>query len=273
MSSGTGTFESGSTKGPSQATFKSSPYGDSSWEVVGEPPRPEEFYPMQVPQLKSESSMVDPMFADFGGRGVSSDAERWHLPEHLAHEGKTGGKKAEEDSSLLKLAPEELERIKQEAYEAGRLHGIEEIAGTQSEKLQRIETSVHSVINDLRVQIEEIAVAVAKRGSELALAVGKKIIDGAVEINPEYIVKIIEEALRLAGGATIRKVRVSKQDMEFIEVIGVSKMLKEFDGSWVFEADETIRAGCVVETSAGEVDYDLDHAWDRVRDNVIKVVR
>jgi flagellar biosynthesis/type III secretory pathway protein FliH len=274
MSSGTGTFEQGNVQGgPSQSSFKSSPYDDSSWEVVGEPPRPEEFYPMQVPQLQTSASMVDPMFADFGGRGSSTDTERWHLPQHLAHEGHTGGKKAEEDPSLIKMTAEELESIKQEAFEAGRLQGIEAVVGTQSEKLQRIEASVTAAINDLRVQIEEIAVSVAKRGSELAVAIGKKIVDGAVEINPEYIVKIIEEALRLSGGATIRKVRVSKQDMEFIEVIGVSKMLKEFDGSWVFEADETVRAGCVVETSAGEVDYNLDNAWDRVRDNVIKVVR
>jgi flagellar biosynthesis/type III secretory pathway protein FliH len=49
--------------------------------------------------------------------------------------------------------------------------------------------------------------------------------------------------------------------------------MKEYDGSWSFVQDETIRAGCVVETSSGEVDFRLDQAWERIKDNVVKVLR
>ena len=33
---------------------------------------------------------------------------------------------------------------------------------------------------------------------------------------------------------------------------------QEFDGSWNFEADETIKAGCVLESSAGLIDLQID---------------
>jgi flagellar biosynthesis/type III secretory pathway protein FliH len=105
---------------------------------------------------------------------------------------------------------------------------------------------------------------------KLAVEIGEKIVGHAVEINPEYITNIVRQALGKAGGAAIKTVRVSPQDLEFIQVVGVAKQLKEFDGTWAFEADDTIRAGCVVSTSAGEVDFQIDKAWERMRDAVLK---
>ena len=112
-----------------------------------------------------------------------------------------------------------------------------------------------------------------RQAVELALQVARKIIEQAVEINPEYIIPIIREAITSSGSAIIRKVRISPQDMEFVEYAGLRKQLKEFDGSWDFEADESIRSGCIVETSASQIDYQLDKAWERVRDQVVKVIR
>ena len=34
---------------------------------------------------------------------------------------------------------------------------------------------------------------------------------------------------------------------------------------WTFEPDESIHIGCVVVTAAGEVDFNLDKAWERIR--------
>jgi len=54
--------------------------------------------------------------------------------------------------------------------------------------------------------------------------------------------------------------------------MGIARMLKEYDGTWLFEADEGIKSGCVVETSAGVVDFQLDQAWERVAGNVVRVI-
>jgi flagellar biosynthesis/type III secretory pathway protein FliH len=61
--------------------------------------------------------------------------------------------------------------------------------------------------------------------------------------------------------------------MEFIEVVGVKKNLRGFDGTWNFESDPTIKSGCVVESSAGEIDFQLDKAWERIQTAVVRAAR
>src|SRR5690606_16120529 len=117
------------------------------------------------------------------------------------------------------------------------------------------------VLKDLARQIEERITQTEKDAVALALEISKKIIDTTVEVNPEYLVHIVREALGQAGAAAIRKIRVSPQDYEFIEVVGLRRQF-ESEGSWDFEADETIRSGCIVETSGGEIDFQLDRAWE-----------
>jgi flagellar biosynthesis/type III secretory pathway protein FliH len=61
--------------------------------------------------------------------------------------------------------------------------------------------------------------------------------------------------------------------MEFIDLIGPKRLLKDYDESWTFEAEPAITAGCIVESSAGQIDFQLDAAWNRIKDNVLKAVR
>ena len=37
----------------------------------------------------------------------------------------------------------------------------------------------------------------------------------------------------------------------------------------MIEADESIHMGCILVTSAGEVDYDLEKGWERIRSQVV----
>jgi flagellar biosynthesis/type III secretory pathway protein FliH len=92
-----------------------------------------------------------------------------------------------------------------------------------------------------------------------------------VDINPEYIIDIIKEGIALAGGAKIKSIKVSPQDLEFLNLLNLSKQFKKFDGGWSFEGDDTIKSGCVVEMIGGVVDYQIDKAWERIRDQVVKV--
>ncbi|MCB0339351.1 MAG: hypothetical protein KDD53_07090, partial [Bdellovibrionales bacterium] len=134
------------------------------------------------------------------------------------------------------------------------------------------EARISEVFEDLSKQLSEKLAVIEQQAVQLAIEVSRKIVDTTVEIQPEYLIEVIREGLKHTGAATISKIRVSPQDMEFINVIGISKQFKEHDGSWSFEADDSIRSGCVIETSAGEIDYRLDEAWKRVQDSVLKVI-
>lgn len=257
-----------------QLSYKPTEYADSTYEVVGTYEEEYHFLPLEMPVL-DESIPVDGMFADYGGGGtVSEDKTRWHLPKNVAYKSEAK-RKEEEKATIVKRTPltdKEIEQIKEAAYAEGRESSLAEAATMATEKMAVLEGKMTEIFTDLEKQLNEHIVQVQKQTVQLALAISSRIVSSAVEVNPEYIEQIVAEALAHAGSAQVSKVRVSTQDLEFIDVIGVRKKIKQFDGSWEFEADPAIKAGCVVETSAGEIDFDLDKAWERIRDNVVKVI-
>lgn len=260
-----------------QSNYEETPYADASWEIVGELSDELEFIPMNLDVVSDKDLVVDPMFSDYGGRHSKAGGKRWHLPEDLASQfEETGSAIVEEiveDENLVKLPQEELIALKKEAFEAGRLQGIEESAESSNSKLKAVEESLKTVVADFHDQVLRSLEETQSEAVNLAVMIAKKIIDTAVDINPEYIVQIVQQALDLSGTAIVHKVRVSPQDMEFIQLVGIAKHLSSAGQDWSFESDPSIKAGCVVETSSGEIDFDLDAAWERIEENVVKVRR
>lgn len=275
MSAGHGVGHAAATgsEGLSQAKFESSPWEDSSWPIMGEAPRGEEFFPMEISQVPGTEAKVDPMFADFGGRFAGEQDGRWHLPAHLSAASSRREAKEAEDQQKVQADLAERDQIRQQAFQEGLAQGRAEAKAEQEAALAANQQRISEIFNDLQMQWGEMAAQLANRTTQLSVAIAKKLVETAVEINPEYIVGIVKSAVSQAGGADIRKIKVSPQDMEFIEVVGVHKLFKDFEESWRFEADASIRAGCVVETSAGEIDFDIDRAFERIREKVVTVAR
>ncbi len=258
----------------SQGSYTPSQYEDATWEMLGERIETQDFQPLEIPVLPSHKQYVDPMFADFGGTYMGQEPVRWHLPPELAYEG-SGSRKAEEEEQepLAGLTESQVEQLTQEAFEEGRKSGLQEAEQKRELELKTFNERLQTLFEDMQKQLEEHLQLVEKQAVQLALAVSKKIIDRAVEINPEYIVDIISKAVALAGTASVKTIRVSPQDHEFIEVVGVGKSIKGFEEHWQFVPDASIKAGCIVETSGGEIDYQLDPAWERIEAQVVKIAK
>lgn len=262
------------TQNKARKDFESSPWLDQSWELLsGSETCSHDFIPMQI-TVVAEQSVVDPMFADYGGRSEVQGEHRWHLPEHLsvaAAMSELG--QAEEGPEVHELTDAEIEKIKKDAFDEGHKSSLEQHAQESQEKMAELELGFRNLFEDLKTQVAQERQLLEQKCVELALQISRKIIETAVDINPEYIVKVVNEAIESSGAAQIRKIRVSPEDMEFIKYAGIARTIKEFDGTWEFIEDPTVRSGCILETSAGESDYQLDKAWERVKDNVVKVIR
>ena len=256
----------------SQLTYQETPYEDQEWEIVGQFTEDPVFEALEIPVVAQRATMFDPMFEDFGGRlGVNKgDAFQSAPGTSSAREKEV---KEVEDPSLIKMKPEALEAMKQEAFEAGRQEALRIAVQDNASKIAGLEKNISEVIKDLGAQLGEHLRQVEKNSVELALSISQKIIHHAVDINPEYIGQIVKEALLHVGSSAIRTIKVSPQDFEFIEVVGLPKSLVELDGTWKFVADDSVRTGCVVETSSGEIDFRLDKAWERVSNNILKAVK
>ena len=259
----------------SQATYEPTEYADASWEVVGEQKSEETFTPMAIQVLQQVHVLTDPMFRDYGGTSTDVETQRWHLPEHLAHEQVRAKRPEERDPTLaeLRITQGEMDVLLAETEKRGLEQGLEQAALENKQHLQQLQEQLLTMLHDLTKQAQEEVVRIEKNSVELAVQIARRIVETAVEINPEYIAEIVREAIGQAGSAAVKKVRVSPQDLEFIEYAGLKERMRELAGSWQFEADASIKSGCVVHTVAGEIDYQLDRAWERVRDQIVKVMR
>ena len=260
-----------------QQSYKATKYQDQSWEVIGELPEVQVFAPMEIEVLPNTSLRIDPMFADYGGSaqsGPNQASSRWSLPDVNSKNKKNKNKSTEENNeeSDEKLFTEgEVSKLVSEAEERGKLQALEEAIALHNEKLSKIEGSMNSILQDLHSQLAENISLTEKYALDLTLAISEKILMHTVDVRPDYIETIINEAIDQCGTASVNRIRVSPQDMEFIQIVGIQKQLKQTDVEWHFDADPSIKAGCVIETSAGEVDFQLDQAFERVKENILKV--
>lgn len=133
------------------------------------------------------------------------------------------------------------------------------------------EQRFNSVVEDMQTQVAEAIHMHERSAVELALQVARKLVGEVVQGHSEYVLQIISEALKSVGGSEITTIRVSPQDFEFLQLEKNAAIVKrQGPGDWKFESDDSIRAGCIISTSAGDLDFDLDKAWARLREKVLK---
>jgi flagellar assembly protein FliH len=157
----------------------------------------------------------------------------------------------------LAAAQEEREQMLAQVQQSAYAKALED---AKQEYSSRFET----LVEDTRSQIAETIRDNEQQAVELAFQIARKLIGTVVTDHREYIQDVISEALKAAGNAEIHSVRVSPQDFEFLSA---SQMAER---AWKLERDDSIGAGCIVVTSSGEVDFDLEKSWTRMREKVTR---
>ncbi len=157
----------------------------------------------------------------------------------------------------------------QESYTRGLEEGRNSALIEAEENLKALEARLSTTIDDMRVQISESLTTTEQKAAELALLIARKLIGSVVESSSDYILPIVKEAIALSGSAQIKHIRVSTRDYEFLQNIKPAALGAESDAAWSFEADDSIHIGCVVVTTGGEVDLNLEQAWERIRAQIL----
>ena len=245
-----------------------------NWEIIEQRGMSEDFIPMQVEVFKHEEpqfeeGLIDkrfdtPIKHQGGPRSHRSTDEILKEQERRLFE-------EQENANKIYFTQEQIDAMLEKAYQKGKEESAEHEAGEYQQRLANIEQKLTTVVQDLVQQESEKTAELEDMALQLSLQISKKIIEEAVEINPEYILQVLQESLKLSGTSRIKKVRVSPQDLEFIRIFKIAESIKEFDGTWEFEADESIKAGCILENSAGTIDFQLDQAWERIKDKVLSL--
>jgi flagellar biosynthesis/type III secretory pathway protein FliH len=251
----------------SQASFRSSNYTKQSWEVVGKRIEKQGFLPQNFEVMATRKVVIDPMFRDYGG-GVAKDQSNITHGDLTSSQEKNNKHKQLEEERLR--AKQELEKAIVEAFNKGRESGIKQGQEQGQNKLEEVQKRSSQLISQLNGEFNKQLKTISDLATSLALEVSKKIIDYAVEINPEYLTQIIKHGVSLAGSAQIKSIRVSQEDHEFLTVIGKKELVGEEIAKIEFVPDADLKSGCLIESSAGVVDYRLDQAFERIKDELVR---
>lgn len=174
----------------------------------------------------------------------------------------------QEVQKRLAAAQEEREQmlaqVQQTAYTKALEDARAEFEASRNEYQSRFDT----IIEDVRSQASEACRDNEQQAVELAFQIAKKLLGSIVSEHREYIHDVISEALKAAGNTEITSIRVSPQDYQFLSSPEGSSDGSRAERTWKLESDDSIGAGCIVVTPAGDIDFDLDKSWARMREKV-----
>ncbi len=262
-------------KTPTQVNYKETPYEYSEWEILGTYHKEQIFYPLTLDIINNDKLVVDPIFADYGG--ITHNSEKYlHLPEEEAfnfekYEEKDIASDIEKiKEEELKLRQEEVEKAKIEYYEKGKNEAILE-AKKEKELLEnKFYSEIQTTLEDLKNQVKNHNETLEKEALNLSIAIAKKVLDQEIKMNPQYIVSIISKTLKNMEGTKIHEIKVSPESYDFLINLNLKEIFNIGEESWNLVKDDSIKKGCVLETSAGEVNFNLDDTWNRVINELIK---
>jgi len=284
--------------------YKPSEYAETSWPQIEVAPVESTFRPAQFEVIAQSVFTTDPMFAVFEPEGKVSTQEFTSAREFVSDPSDPASEFAQElqgadqptedtaasadevDQTFVQAVTEELEpseapnsgaaaqaahddaiaAAREEGYALGVATTRQEVDGVCVEMREQFS----GLVEDFKAQSQEMLMEYERKAVELALHVARRMVGTVVETQREYVVSVVREAMQSVGSATIETIRVSPRDFDFLNQ-GAGEQLKAgSDTQPVFASDETIKSGCVIVTSSGEVDFDLEAAWNRLHSKVVQ---
>ena len=190
-------------------------------------------------------------------------------PENKA-ESPENSEPEKQNSSALPTA-EQIDHVFQRAqedgysagFQAGRAAGYQEgkqSAGIESQtEIKRIQ----AILSELDKELHQIDQQVAQDLLTLALDLAKTMVKDALQIRPDLVLPIVQEAIRQLPHAAQQPRLILHPD----DALLVEKCLNDelSQSGWKICKDEKIeRGGCRVEAAGSEVDASLSTRWQRI---------
>jgi flagellar assembly protein FliH len=165
---------------------------------------------------------------------------------------------------------ERIKNAENEAYKTGYLEGIHEGKTREKQELSRSLASVEKLITTLKTLKTELLERFEADILSLSMAIAEKVIHKEVSINGDVIVAVLKDTIRHIKDKEGLRIRLNPDDYKYITEIKPEFLNNYPDMNNVrFEVDGQIqRGGAVVETNFGEMDAQLDHQLQRIKESL-----
>lgn len=167
-------------------------------------------------------------------------------------------------------APIDQQKEVSDAFQRGREEGAASVESRLDETLQAMTLALEEV-NRLR---ESVARNSGKDMLRMVMAISEQVIRTSLDVQPEIVLGVIENALRASVQADNYRIRVSQQDLELVNqqkplFLASISGLKNIS----IDADPTITAGgCRVESDFGDVDATIETQLEEIHKALVGVV-
>jgi flagellar assembly protein FliH len=149
--------------------------------------------------------------------------------------------------------------IHKHAYEAGRADGLRDSAAKASRDGARFTT----LLADIRRQSLEFNQRIADDVLAFALDLARHMVRQALDVRPELIIPVVHDALaRIPQPAAQASIALNPADAALIREHGGEPLA---GSDWKIIEDPAIaRGGCVLQTTASQVDATVETRWQRL---------
>ncbi|MBI2267008.1 MAG: hypothetical protein HYU64_17910 [Armatimonadetes bacterium] len=235
---------------------------DEKWTVGGDFPEGE---------LKAFPDLSDGMSSSSNQHVHEAEQEAQAIVDQAQGEAQAIREQAaREGDQILEQARSDGEEIREQARAAGRTEGLE--TGREEGK-QEVLAHLSALLNSMR-QIHDrtrIAQTAAYEGQEmeileLAVEIAEKVVRAELTVNKEVVHSVVKAALRKASNKENMVIRVSPSDLRNVlkhkEELAILENLDHFN---ILEDPRITEGGCLISTSAGEIDGRVETQLDEIR--------
>jgi flagellar assembly protein FliH len=165
---------------------------------------------------------------------------------------------------------ERIKNAENEAYNKGYSEGIQEGRTREKQDLALSLASVEKLIRTLKTLKTELLERFEADILSLSMTIAEKVIHKEVSINRDVIIAVLKDTIRHIKDKEGLRIRLNPDDYNYITEIKPEFLNKYPDMNNVrFEVDGQIqRGGAVVETNFGEMDAQLDHQLQRIKESL-----
>ncbi len=171
-----------------------------------------------------------------------------------------------EAKSITDDAKKNARKIEKDALQKGLAEGTREGMAKAEKQLgslilgfENMVAEFENIKNDFYVSHQDIVL-------ELALKIAKKVIHQEVKTEHDFIIGVLNSAIKLAVDREKLKIRVNPDDLELC-LKKRPDFIRDVDGikKIIFESDECIqRGGAIVEYAFGEIDARIEKQFEEV---------
>lgn len=154
---------------------------------------------------------------------------------------------------------ENIRRIHQQAYDAGRADGLREVAQKKTNEALQLQ----SLLTDIERQSHEFNQCIAHDVLELALEVARQMVRQALIVHPELIVTLIHDAVaRATVPVTAATIALHPADATLVRGQIGDELAAA--GWRIIDDANVLRGGTMLQTSGIQIDATVDTRWQHL---------